>query len=164
MKCPVCKASSGFYREPGRVYPEKTVMTPVPLYQRSYPGRPGYISERCRKCFDETLRMETRREEPKISGKRFQKAVPAVPAPACKNCLRPLEPTELALGSCAACLKTVDEYVFNVLKAEPDREKAFTVSGYALGLDARTLRATPMKKRSAAPGFLGRLREKIIKS
>lgn len=119
-KCPVCKRSSGFYREPVKVYPGKTVLTPVPLYQRSYLGQPGYISERCGKCFDKTLRMETRRESRKNSEKGFQKTVPAVPgevprvrssegehlahnqrvegsnpsgptkAPVCKNCLNPL--------------------------------------------------------------------------
>jgi len=27
-----------------------------PLYQRSYPGEPEYISPRCEQCFDEAVR------------------------------------------------------------------------------------------------------------
>jgi len=156
-KCPVCKRSSGFYRAPGTVYPEKTVMTPVPLYQRSYPGLPGYISPRCGRCFDETAKRETRRDIRTNSGKSFQKTVPAVPVPVCKNCRDPLGAiagltdldrlTEKVLGSCMKCLRSMDEYVATKLNAEPDRDNAIMVSGYALGLNAPLILAIPLKKR-----------------
>lgn len=30
----------------------------MPLYQRSYPGKAKYISERCGQCFDEAVKEE----------------------------------------------------------------------------------------------------------
>lgn len=156
-KCPVCKRSTGFYREPITLYPEKTVLTPVPLYQRSYLGRPGYISPRCGKCIDEGIKKETRREGRKNSGKTFQKTVPAVPVPVCKNCLRPRgvdaeltdfdRLTEKVLGSCMDCLRSADEYASTRLNAEPDWDNAVIVNGRALGLNTPEILAIPLRKR-----------------
>ncbi|KKK94697.1 hypothetical protein LCGC14_2680260, partial [marine sediment metagenome] len=55
--------------------------------------------------------------------------------------------TEKVLGSCVTCLRSMDEYVATKLNAEPDRDNAIMVSGYALGLNAPLILAIPLKKR-----------------
>ena len=78
IKCPVCKSSTGGYYWPpeqrddvkeslvkqGLMDP-KSLLTEwhdIPLYQRSYPGEPEYISPRCEKCYHKAERKLLRRK------------------------------------------------------------------------------------------------------
>ena len=56
MKCPVCKMSTGYYPWPTIDTALPTQRRPFPLYQRSYPGEPGYISPRCERCYNKAER------------------------------------------------------------------------------------------------------------
>ena len=76
MKCPACKsATGGYFWEPaqrddakealvkqGLMDPEalRTEWHDMPLYQRSYPGEPEYISPRCSRCYDKAKRKAER--------------------------------------------------------------------------------------------------------
>lgn len=51
MKCPVCYRETGYYKQEG-VEPGTMERRPYPLYQRSYPGKPEYISGRCLECYE----------------------------------------------------------------------------------------------------------------
>ncbi len=58
MRCPVCKMLRTIQEQ--QVYGGPPVTIPVPLYQRSYPGEPEYISPRCSYCFDKTLKQRSK--------------------------------------------------------------------------------------------------------
>ncbi len=63
MKCPVCKMQRTIQEQ--QVYGGPLVTIPVPLYQRSYPDEPEYISPRCSDCFDKRLkRLSRKRQRP----------------------------------------------------------------------------------------------------
>ncbi len=51
VRCPVCKRSTGYFEWEG-TEPGTIEMHPFPLYQRSYLGKPGHITERCYDCYE----------------------------------------------------------------------------------------------------------------
>lgn len=56
MTCPVCKKDTGTYFWPSASDPWVIDIFDMPLYQRSYPGEPEYISARCVQCFDKAVK------------------------------------------------------------------------------------------------------------
>jgi len=50
MKCPVCHQSTGYYYQQG-IQPGTMERHVYPLYQRSYPRSPDYVSPRCHECY-----------------------------------------------------------------------------------------------------------------
>ena len=83
MKCPVCKSATGGYLwEPverddvkealvkqGLMDPKalRTEWHDMPLYQRSYPEEPEYISPRCSRCYDKAERTAERKRVRRIA-------------------------------------------------------------------------------------------------
>jgi len=59
-KCPVCKGATGGYYWPATLSPKQLEWREFPLYQRSYPGEPTYISPRCSRCFDKAVKEDRR--------------------------------------------------------------------------------------------------------
>ncbi len=58
--CPVCRIKRTI---PVQLeYGDPLVRVPQFLYQRSYKGKPGYISPRCEKCFDKAMKRYGRAE------------------------------------------------------------------------------------------------------
>lgn len=62
MKCPVCHKNTGYYYQQGG-QPGSMERHGYPLYQRSYPGKPSYISPRCESCFDKEVSDDFRPPE-----------------------------------------------------------------------------------------------------
>ncbi len=171
MKCPVCKGSTGFYQWPAVNPEDPDDILPYSLCQRSYVVNPREgiitcsgsppISPRCQKCYDKAVKRADRRETREKSPKKFQKTVPAVPAPVCASCFHPLgidadltdfgRLTELVLKNCATCLRKLNAAVNDYLHAEPDYANALVGSGYAIGVNCPRVLAIPMKKRPEHP-------------
>jgi len=61
MKCPVCKMQRTIQEQMSYDGPLVTIR--APLYQRSYPGEPEYISPRCSDCFDKRLKGLSRKRQ-----------------------------------------------------------------------------------------------------
>ncbi len=57
VKCPVCEKDTGVYYWPSALDPLVVDVLEYLLYQRSYPGKPEYISERCEQCFDKEVEV-----------------------------------------------------------------------------------------------------------
>jgi len=57
----MCKIEQGFYPWPAVEPGDPDDLEPYPLYQRSYPDKPGYISPRCLRCYDKADRARLRK-------------------------------------------------------------------------------------------------------
>ena len=55
VKCPICGKDTGVYYWPSALDPLVLDVFDVELCQRSYPGEPEHISERCEQCYDKAV-------------------------------------------------------------------------------------------------------------
>ncbi len=69
IRCPVCKLSTGFYKQ-DNVDPEKPPdVFPTNLCQRTIKGKPEYISPRCDKCYDKAVKKLDRKLQKASEGR-----------------------------------------------------------------------------------------------
>lgn len=57
-KCPICGKDTGVYYWPSALDWMMIDVFDMELYQRSYPGKAKYVSERCVECYDKAIKEE----------------------------------------------------------------------------------------------------------